>query len=72
MKMSWLWAAVAAAALCAGLVFADAKDTESQIEKKLDAIGAKLDTLLQNQAKLDTIIQGQQDILETLRVRRLH
>lgn len=52
------------------LVYADATQKETGIEKQLSQIAARLDAIVQNQAKLDTIITNQETMLQMLRIIR--
>lgn len=63
--------AAAVALLCvAGIVFAQTAQKESELEKQIAQIGAKLDSIAGNQAKLDTIIANQETIIQMLKIQR--
>lgn len=52
------------------LVYADATQKGTGLDKQLSQIEAKLDAIVQNQAKLDTIITNQEAMLQMLRIIR--
>ena len=60
-------------AIVVKFAFADTKQPDlTDIAKQLDQLNAKLDAVVQAQARLDTIISKQDQMMEMLRMRRMH
>jgi hypothetical protein len=58
--------------MACGAAYSEEKADDEKLEKLLNEINTKLDAIMQYDKKLNTIIENEENIMQMLRIRRLH